>query len=177
MSTDKFRTRILTKDETDYVRVNDVQATLVDKGEYFGTSPLIQVSSGVTDYMLIRTNGRMLHGSLQLIATGAFIVGIRLGATVTADGTAVSVNNFNQTSPNVSTVEAYTGTTVSATGTLLTQYLVPGGSGPQSVGSDVTARAKFVLPANTEVLVAAQNLSNQPERIQIRLNFYESDVA
>lgn len=148
---------------------------LVERGRYFGVNLVVQPAGGATSYILVRP-GKDIRGVLSFSAGGQTRITLRSGFTISNNGTQVTPVNFNLTSPLTSSLVAYENTTVSNAGARAVQWFIPGGSGGQAVGASISEPTEFILPANTNFLMGAQNLSGgggSSQYVSFSLNFYE----
>lgn len=106
--------------------------------------------------------------------TGApFDVCIYEAPTVSANGTAATARNLNRNSAATANLLAYTGPTVTGTGTELECSIVPGAKQTGGSGID-NIQMEWVLKANTLYLVRFTNNSGGSEDASIKLFWYEA---
>lgn len=121
--------------------------------------------------MLIRVSG---GAHVQLAASvGAdaqiFLFG---GPTTSADGSALGVRNRNRFSSTVATTLAFSGPTVTGTGTQLSTAIMPGGAQGQTPGTSGEGFDEWDLNPG-DFLFRLTNLSAQATPASLQINFYE----
>lgn len=99
------------------------------------------------------------------------------GVTVSANGSVLSAINANRNSSKVATAVAYSGPTVTGTGTtLLLNHYIPGGTTGNAVGGSSTDFARIpeiVLKPSTNYLFRATNLSAGAVGASLQLGWFE----
>lgn len=120
-------------------------ATIDDSG---GANPILDIlmSNPANNYPHFRGFHVQSDG-------GPFDVDFYEGPTVTANGTAMQINNNNRNSSNTATMSIYYGSTISVVGTALEGVIVPGARGV--VGNDVTE--EWDLAPSTDYLLRITN--------------------
>ena len=93
--------------------------------------------------------------------------------TTTNLGTALAESNMNRASVKVAgTVVTHT-PTVSAAGTLLANYFLPGGSGPKSGGGGVRQGTEWILEKSKVYLLRVTNRSGSAQMQSVVVEWYE----
>lgn len=140
-------------DEYGMLKTINPEAVYVHDGVAFNFS-FVGSISGVT-YLLGRTNGKTVHllGYHLVAATNAVLVEFFEAPTVTNDGTAQTVVARNRNNPSVAALSVFSGSTVSADGTLLnTSKVFASGQGANRVGGDTTIPIEWLLKPNTDYI-------------------------
>lgn len=111
--------------------------------------------------------------AIEIAATAApFDARLYEGVTVSANGTAATVKNYNRNSVAVANVLAYTGPTVTGTGTELECSVIPGAK--QTGGSGFEgAQTEWILKPSTLYLVRFTNNSGGSANASIKIFWYE----
>lgn len=94
------------------------------------------------------------------------------GSTTTA-GTNMTPQNKNRLYPNNNTVTVVRDATVSAAGTLIENYLIPGGTGPLANGSIGSSRDEWILKKSTKYTLRLTNRSGGAQPASLRIEWYE----
>lgn len=161
--------------DLDLLRRRRLIDQLVEDGKLFGASPITQVDPAANSFLTLTTGPNVrTHLYLAFVSTFQAQVNVYTGATITVPGTAASITNFFVGHQNVATAVLRTGVSVSATGTKIADFLIPGGSGGNAVGGAVENAAKVIVPPNTIFLFEIDNLSaGAISPFETTINFYE----
>jgi hypothetical protein len=146
----------------------------VHKGNTFRVCRLSNIANlSYFDY-IITTTSMELHLTGALVCEGKSYMALYEGCTYSG-GTEIIPVNMRRSSDNISTAAVVLNpSTVSTTNaSILCINLVPGGLGPQSVGSEIRADTEWNLKQNTTYLVRIQNVSGQSKDINFNIQWYE----
>lgn len=122
--------------------------------------------------LLIRAGAMELDLTFSVAAGGDCEIEFRESPTVTANGTALTPRNMNRAYSDSPTASAFQGPTYTG-GTLLANYLNPGGTKNQSVGGTARNNTEWVLAANTSYIIRGINRSGGAVPLSIVLQWYE----
>jgi hypothetical protein len=125
------------------------------------------------DMLLVVGSTRTPHIVFAVAAGGDVEVLFYEDTTVSNAGTALVENNMNRTSNHVSTVAATHTPTVSGVGTLLADYLIPGGQGPRAGGGTARESTEWILEKGKTYLIRATNRSGGAQPVSITAQWYE----
>jgi hypothetical protein len=96
--------------------------------------------------------------------------------TVTAGtGAAVTPRNHNRGSARASTATVRANMTVTGDGTQLEQSFLPGGTGPNAIGSTAGQRQEWILAPGHVYLVRLINRSGNNQPASMTLQWYEEE--
>ena len=111
--------------------------------------------SSTVDFLVVTPNTtKWAHMIIEFTFEAEANITVYEGATTSADGTAITINNRQRNSVNTAGITAYTGPTVTTTGTAIARYKY--GSG-KSTGGAARASAELVLKQNTKYLIRVVN--------------------
>jgi len=85
--------------------------------------------------------------------------------------------NMNRASTKTNTTNVFYAPTVSDNGIPLCEILINGGSGPQSIGSEVRQDTEFVMKTNTNYLIVCTNKAGIAKDININVQWYEETYS
>jgi len=122
--------------------------------------------------LLIRVGPRKPHITFSVAAGGDCEIEFREAVSLTANGTALTLYNMDRGSSNSPTASTFQGPTYTG-GTLLANYLNPGGTKNQSVGGTARNNTEWILAANTNYIVRGINRSGGGTPVSIMLQWYE----
>lgn len=168
-------------DGTQTLNVPDGAAVTIDSSHYEiheGDAYVVSyLFSGVgnNNYANIRllTGSKPTHVVGFVAADGKAIISLRKNATYSASGTSLNIYNLNGNSTNTTVNKALQSPTISTSGTLLYQTLLPAGKGTRVVGAETSARAETILENSGDYLYQAQNVSSVSGDISIEFRWYE----
>jgi hypothetical protein len=150
---------------------------LIEDGKLYGTSPHLTVAAGTNQYVTFTTPAsRQVHLYLSFVATGSTRINVYTGSIISVPGTLRNNAPFNLTAPNTSQVVVREGVSVSDVGTMIADFLIPGGQGGNAVGGAVGQAQKVILPANTVFLFEADNLGTNDIFCEPTFAWFEVDV-
>ncbi len=149
---------------------------LVLRGRYFGITKVIQLAGGAKEQTIaVIGQTKLLVGFLNFSATGDTIVTARMNPVVTDNGTPLNAVNLNGTSSLVPDTQLFLTPTLSAPGSFIGQWLVPGGTGLFATGGVNSSVLPFVLPPANTYLLEFENLDSMRTRhFNFQFNFFES---
>lgn len=113
---------------------------------------------------------------MTISADGKCYITIRKDATYSASGTAVTTINLNANSSNTSSCSILYSPTISNSGTLVYETLLPAGKGSKTVGAELQSRAEVIFTPSTDYLLRVQNVSASSGDISVDLVYYEEFV-
>lgn len=130
---------------------------------------------GNNNYVNMRlvTGSKPTHVVGFAAADGKAIISLRKNATYSASGTSLNIYNLNGNSTNTTVNKALRSPTISASGTLLYQTLLPGGKGTRVIGAETSSRAETILENSGDYLYRVQNVSSVTGDISIEFRWYE----
>ena len=143
-------------------------------GKAFYTEDITTIAGGADEDILLKVGSEKVW--LFAIVDADDILDILLyeGTTVSADGTALTINDMNRTTDNTCSVSPFTGPTITADGDLLEQESILNVARSARVGF-VRIRVGWLLAANTNYLIRIDNTSGAPEDIVLSLSLFEED--
>lgn len=169
-------------DPSGAMRGIDVTHSKVHVGHLFHVSYKTPDASPIADntslVVLLATGARYCHivfgGSLGGEAEAALYE----GATVSNNGTVLSIHNMNRaTGVMTPSATAYHTPTVSAYGIRLYNAMLPGGTGAQTrVGGSLRSGSEWILKANTSYLAIMTNRSGTAQQASIAAEWYEVEA-
>lgn len=112
-----------------------------------------------------------IHWVGYVNAEGKAYVKLYEGSVVTG-GVRYTPQNMNRTYANASQTIVSINPTVVTLGTELSTWLLTGGTGPQSIGSDIRQNTEIVLSGNVTYMIEAQNVSGQSKDFNINAQWY-----
>jgi hypothetical protein len=147
-------------------------------GGLYSTSKLFPaVADSSTAEILLKLNSNLdWHIGFQVYVEGAATFEIFESPTITLDGAAVSLTNKNRSSSNVADGTAFSGPTISATGTSLETDYIPGGQGPHRSGGSGGSgprQQEWIFKKGLNYLLRVTNTSGSASDISIAAGFYE----
>lgn len=147
----------------------------VHEGEFFTGGHLFPaVANNAIVLLRITVGVKELHASPFAIAEGKAYASLSRGDTFTVAGTAISFPNNNDNSSNIALTALKHTPTIDVAGTdIVTDLLIPGGTGPQSVGAAEKQDEERILMPNTEYVLAVQNKAGVAKDIFLGIAGYE----
>ena len=121
----------------------------------------------------IVTGAKQFHGIATVDCEGKAYLNTYSGATLSANGTEITQFNRNATSPNTPVSKIYHTPQMKSNGTIRFDRLVLGGLGPLSTGSQGGDREESIFAPNTKTLLRIQNISGQTKDFGVALDWYE----
>ena len=112
------------------------------------------------------------HARATITCTGQARVVFRSGDTFSADGTAKTVGNRNGFSTLTATTLVYEDPTVDVAGTVVGEFIIPGGEKKQATGGIQSGYEEQVLPPGEYTLIVT-NTSGQDADVGFQIDFYE----
>lgn len=150
--------------------------TKVHQGKLFavGYGALGVAAAGNIDILFRTPVGFTAHIYIKIACGGDAAFLMYEDVVVSADGTALTIQNHNRTSSNTCGCTAYNTPTITSLGSLVWTEYIPGGSGVSSPGAVQTiSTEQVVLAADRDHLFRVTNLSASAETMQITFSFYQ----
>jgi hypothetical protein len=119
------------------------------------------------------TGSKATHIEGYVAADGKAIIMLNRSATYSASGTALSIYNLNGNSTNTTVNNALHSPTISTSGTMVYQTLLPAGKGSRVVGAETSSSSETILMPATDYLYRVQNVSSVTGDISIEFTWYE----
>lgn len=111
--------------------------------------------SATVDFLVVTPNTtKWAHMVIEFSFEAEANITVYEGATTSANGTAITINNRQRNSVNTAGVTAFTGPTVITTGTSIARYKAGAG---KSAGGEVRAAAELILKQDTKYLIRVVN--------------------
>jgi len=129
--------------------------------------------SANADILVIVGSKKELHVTFHIVSAGQGLIYLYESPTITANGTALTINDMNRVTKNTSDASAFYTPTVGATGTVLSQSIVEGGTGGNKIGGQVRWGTEWILKKSTEYLIRVTNNTAQTQNMSIQVEFYE----
>lgn len=121
-----------------------------------------------------KTGANKAHLVINACANGLAYIDVYRGPTLSDDGTELQlINREISTSTSSFTSDAFYTPTVTSSGTLIAQDLIPGGTDRKVGGSATSSRGEFVLPINSSVLIIVQNKKGSVSDTCMVADWYE----
>jgi hypothetical protein len=125
------------------------------------------------DMHLIAGSTKAPHAQMFISTAGKSYIYLYRGATYSNSGTAVTIYNRNGESSNTTQSSVYYSPTISNSGTMVYQALLPGGKGKATVGGQTSSKSEAIFKYSNDYLLRVQNVSGGNSDIAIEINFYE----
>ena len=147
----------------------------VHEGKFFtGGHLFTDVTDDASVMIRITVGADEIHGDPFVITEGKAYGSLERGTTFSAAGTSVGfVNNNCESSNTPLTVLRHTPTVDAAGSALMTDLLINGGTGPQSVGAEAKSQEERILKANTEYLLTITNKAGATKDLFVGFAGYE----
>lgn len=153
----------------------------VHEGETFTSSYKSADGAPVADNgtvdLLLQTGAKYAHLVFGVACGGDLEIALYEGTTVSNLGTPLAENNMKRYSAKTATVAVTHSPTVTLVGTLLLNRFVPGGTGPQAVGSTSRENTEWVLKASTIYLIRGINRAGNAQPMSTVAQWYEESDA
>jgi len=146
----------------------------VHKGNVYSVSHL---STGILHnanydvlFIMQDDNGRM---GCELDVGGDALFYLYEEPTIAGSGTALAVRNLNRESANMSDTLVFYNPNISAEGTLLQEFFIPGGSGNKGgQGGHIQQEAEWLFASHKSYLLRLVNVSGDTDKFSFKLGFY-----
>jgi len=152
----------------------------VHEGEFYSVSYKTADASPLADNAtlcyVITTGAKYVHFFGLGACGGDAEVEFTEAPTITG-GTAMTPYNHQRYSTNTSTVTVVRDPTVNTAGTVLVNYLMPGGQGPRAVGGTGVDRNEWILKTSTKYMLRITNRSGNTQPASLAMNWYEEEDA
>ncbi len=153
----------------------------IHEGEFYAFGQtFIDVANAATVRVRFLTGAKNFHYGVEVVSEGKAFAAIRKGTTYTGNGTSITPINQNDASSETALLTAFHTPTVNVAGSLLTPengILIPGGTGPLSVGDSVKADEERVTDLNTDYVIEVTNNAGAAKDITILVAGYEELLA
>jgi len=121
----------------------------------------------------IKTGEKYLHAILTAKSIGLVKAEIYEGATITDDGTEITITNMNRNSSKISVAKIYETPTATDNGTLIVErHLLGSTSNPSKVSSSIKEDAERIYKPETSYLIVFTGEEDNC-KIDFDANFYE----
>ncbi len=149
------------------------QDNITEQGRSFSSSinePSLP-NGNFIDFLII-PNGEIVHAFFEINLSGDGILELFENSNVTVNGTVVIPQNLNFNSNNVSMVQTFDTPTIMATGTLLFERLLAGGTKKEAISVSVDNDIELILNKNNNYLVRLTNNSGGASIAEILFGFF-----
>jgi hypothetical protein len=168
--------------EGEHWRIIDVFHNNIHDGKaYTVCVPFVDVANGADAEILVKVGSENIHMVTEASAEGKFVLEVYEGPSVSANGNLVgSHNRYREqaSNPDQATALIYESPTIdSYAGEMLQTELLPGGTGPLSVGGEKGRDSEWILARNTDYLIRANNQAGAAKDITIHMDWYEETFA
>ena len=140
---------------------------------------VVDVEDAAYTRLLLKNNGtKEVHLGFEVSVEGkAYMTAFR-GGLFTSDGTAVDeINHVGKSSATTDVVVTYN-PTVSGAGTRMHPLeLLPGGTGPKTVGAGGGKDEELIIPPGDNFYVEVQNKGGATKDCSIEINWYEESTV
>lgn len=147
----------------------------VHEGETF-TASLFSLANpnGAMIALMLRTQTtRYGHLTFTVAAGGDAQVRLHENPAVSSAGLTFTARNMKRTSPISGAQIVPSGNPTYTDGTILTNFLVPGGSGGNSQGGVVRQDTEWILALNTDYVIELTNIAVGNQPLSITVSWYE----
>ncbi len=161
--------------EREQVRIA-VEHQRVHNGEMWmiGSGITVDVANDANlDLVVTVPAGIELHTIGDIDAEGKAYFMVYEAPTLGAGGSPAVVRNANRTSGDAGAPTVSVGQTISAVGTLLSDHVVPGGTGGNAGGTSTNRDGEIILKAETSYLFRVTNKKGNDSDISLNLLSYE----
>ena len=176
---------LIRSDAPDGVQTDEITGALVTlsvvhhevhEGEFFSVAYKAADGAPLADngtiILAMRSATRYLHMQAFAACGGDAEVEFFTGSTIDADGTLMTPSN-HKLSGGASTVTVRRDPTIGAAGTLRDNFLMPGGTGGNSIGGDGGQRDEWDISLNTWVFVRLTNRAGNAQPASVKVTWYE----
>ena len=149
------------------------------EGELFSVSYKapdgVPLADNATIVLAIRPSTKYLHFQAFCALGGDAELEFYSGSTVTADGTLMMPNNHNIAlqATHLSDAVVRLDPTVTVVGALRDNFLVPGGTGGNSIGGDGNQRDEWIIPPAIWAFVRLTNRAGNAQPASLKCVWYE----
>jgi len=167
---DRVTTSVISKDH---------RYEMIDLGLLFRNFHKLDISSGGTGELLIKTGSKYTHMILDSVADGDTLVQIYGGTTTSDDGTLEPSGNFNFNSSNIAVTTMYSSPTITDDGTYIARTYMLGGSGSSTPAQAHAAASMqnldIVLTPNSNFMVRFTNEAGRDIQVLFEMTFAERE--
>lgn len=148
----------------------------VHLGKMWGISNRwVDVADAASADLVIEVGDTGLHTIYEVASEGLHYGFIYEGTTLSSAGSVGTVRNQNRVIGDSGAPTVKVDPTVSAAGTLLLSWFMPGGSGGQASGNTAASREEIILAPSTTYLFRATNMKGQAADMSWMIHAYEHD--
>jgi len=141
---------------------------------YHYSNIFIDVADDASADFLVKVGANKdLHSTFAGEAGGDSYPYLLRSPTVSSNGFEVSPVNKNSNYSNNSDAQIFINPVVTASGDILYQSYIPGGSGPKTFGGSAEERDEWVLKKSTDYLVRMTNVAGSAKIMSMRMTYYE----
>jgi hypothetical protein len=150
----------------------------VHEGETFSVSFFSLVVANGDDITILLRTGNTRYGHLTFSASAGGDAQVRLleNPTVTNVGNALAERNMKRYATEVPEIAAY-GNPTYIEQAVLTNFLVPGGSGGNARGGVVRQDTEWILSLNTDYIIELTNVAGNNQPLSLVAQWYEESTA
>jgi hypothetical protein len=147
----------------------------VHEGETFSQSLFSMNNPDGTDIVLMLRTGATQYGHLTFTVTAGGDAQVRLheNPVVSASGNVFTPRNMKRTEGDGAAQIVLSGNPTYTDGTILTNFLVPGGTGGNAQGGVGRMGTEWILRLNTDYLIELTNIAGNNQPLSIVAQWYE----
>lgn len=163
-------------DTTNSVEMIEWEHSRIHDGKGFTNSYLYTIANNATVYHLLRNGaGNYPHIRTLLVSAGGSPIEIHLceAPTVSDTGTLHTSTNNNRVSTNVSSLQIYSGATVSNDGLLLASDIILSGKSTGGAGTE-NAQREWILKPSTDYVIKLVNVGAGNTSYNMKIFWYEN---
>lgn len=155
-----------------YEQIDAVHQAIHLRGMYtISRTALAVANNGYHDIHVIPPAGYEAHLRFLIVTEGKAYLKTYLGTTYTVPGTAIIPFN-RATNGDATTLLAYHTPTINVLGTLRGDDMIPGGTGGNASGGNISGEFESVISPLSDVLFRVQNVKGTAGDLNIILNYY-----
>lgn len=155
-----------------YEQIDAVHQAIHLRGMYtISRTALGVANNGYHDIHVIPPAGYEAHLRFVIVTEGKAYLKSYTGTTYTNAGTAITPFN-RATNGDASTLLAYHTPTINVLGTPRGDDMIPGGTGGNATGGNISGEFESIIAAGTDQLFRVQNVKGTAGDINIILNYY-----
>jgi hypothetical protein len=150
----------------------------IHEGETFSVSLFSLNNADGTDITILLRTGSTRYGHLTFTTAGGGDAQVRLleDPTVSNVGNAMTERNMKRYSTDVPEITAFADPTY-VEQAVLTNFLLPGGTGGNSQGGVVRQDTEWILSLNTDYVIELTNIAGNNQPLSIVAQWYEESTA
>lgn len=155
-----------------YEQIDAVHQAIHLRGMYTISRTALNVANlGFHDIHVRPPAGYEAHLRFVIVTEGKAYFKTYQGTTYTADGTAITPFN-RATNGDATTLLAWHTPTINVLGTLRGDDMIPGGTGGNATGGNISGELESIIAPNTDILFRVQNVKGTAGDLNIILNYY-----